>query len=112
MAQQTIAVQCNSVRTRAVATLAREVGRIRSASATPSATTAEPMQTFARLSMVVGGTDESNIVMVLAQGYIGGRSGISWTGDLPLGGGMSVMLEAWSSVSDRVIMSTITDTPT
>jgi hypothetical protein len=46
---------------------------------------------------------------VLAAGYIGNGTILAWKGDLPLGGGTSIMLEAWSSGGVTVNMTSVAE---
>lgn len=104
-----LTVTTDATRTRTVATAERETGRLKTFSAVCLSVGPEPNQIWARLSLAQGGTGIANITAVLAQGYVGLGTAISWTGDIPMGGGHSLMLEAWGSAIGIIRATSLTE---
>lgn len=99
----------STVRTRVNATQEVEKGKLRALSTSIYDDIGESAQTFAQIGIARGSTFPDDIIAVLAQGYIGGNSNISWAGDIPLQPEMRIFVSTWSSAGADVRLHCITE---
>jgi hypothetical protein len=109
MPQTAIDITGNASRTRVSGTIAIQEGTILSLSAFALSAGTNPAGTWAEIGLMSGGTSQQHRTAVLDSGYIGSSSQIGWTGKLPAEPSMFVYCDVYSSESDVVRLSLLTE---
>jgi hypothetical protein len=103
MGTATIPVTATATRAKQEVFIPNLRGRLLAVSAFPIETTIHDARIFAEVGTILPQHQPEHRQMVLASGYIGSTSAISWTGDIPIDPLEEVYLYLWSSVAAHII---------
>ena len=70
---------------------------------------AEFHDNYVRVGISLEGASPQNLLVVLAQGYCDGLTGISWTGAITLEPNMYLFIDLWSSSGSTINLCYITE---
>lgn len=98
-----------AIRTQVNGTLTIEAGTLQSLSLTPTEIFAEPAQIYAQIGLSALGDQVTSIISVLASGYIGAGTSLSWTGAITMKPGYQLFARISPSVITALRLTALTD---
>jgi hypothetical protein len=102
MGTSTIPVTTGTTRTLQTEYISNLRGRLKAVSATVGNDTVHDGKIYCEIGTMLGGRTRVHRDQVLASGYIGSTSAVSWTGDIPIVDTEEVYIYLWASVAASV----------